>query len=91
MSEQRRRVAPPLTVHFKLLMDEIPRSLAIGPHLAVLSVGYVLFAYASVPEVVRAHHDVSFAALGLMMSVVLFAFGLVQFPGSRLIDRMSTI
>jgi nitrate/nitrite transporter NarK len=72
-------------------MDEIPRSLAIGPHLAVLSVGYVLFAYASVPEVVRAHHDVSFAALGFMMSAVLFAFGLVQFPGSRLIDRTSTI
>jgi nitrate/nitrite transporter NarK len=72
-------------------MADTPRSLAIAPHLAILSVGYVTFAYASVPDAVRARYGVSFAALGLLMSAVLFAFGVVQLLGGRLVDRTSTI
>jgi nitrate/nitrite transporter NarK len=72
-------------------MTDVPRSLAVAPHLSILSVGYVTFAYASVPDTVRARYGVSFVALGLLMSAVLLAFGLVQIPGGRLLDRTSTI
>ena len=72
-------------------MTDVPRSMSVAPHIAILSVGYVTFAYASVPDAVRTRYGVSFAALGLAMSAILFAFGLVQILGGRLVDRTSTI
>lgn len=72
-------------------MSDIPRSLAVAPHVATLSVGYVTYAYTSVPTAVQERYDVSFVAIGLLMSTVLLAIGLVQIPGGRLLDRTSTI
>lgn len=72
-------------------MSDIPRSLAVAPHVATLSVGYVTFAYTSVPTVVQERYGVSFVAIGLLMSVVLLGIGLIQIPGGRLLDRISTI
>lgn len=72
-------------------MPDIPRSLAIAPHIATLSVGYVTFAYTSVPSVVQERYGVSFVSIGLLMSIALLGVGLVQIPGGRLLDRVSTI
>jgi len=72
-------------------MPDIPRSLAIAPHIATLSVGYVTFAYTSVPSVVQERYGVSFVSIGLLMSIALLGIGLVQIPGGRLLDRVSTI
>lgn len=72
-------------------MSDIPRSLAVAPHVATLSVGYVTYAYTSVPTVVQERYGVSFVAIGLLMSTVLLGIGLVQIPGGRLLDRISTI
>jgi len=44
---------------------ETPHSRTVAPHLAILSVGYVTFAYAAMPDVVRVRYGVPFAALGL--------------------------
>lgn len=60
-----------------------------GPHLANFSVGYVLFAYASVPAVVTARFDAGFAAVGLLMSGALGTFALVQLVGGRVVDGRS--
>jgi hypothetical protein len=62
-------------------MSDIPRSLAVAPHVATLSVGYVTFAYTPVPTVVQERYGVSFVAIGLLMSVVLLDIGLIQIPG----------
>lgn len=60
-----------------------------GPHLANFSVGYALFAYASVPAVVTARFDVGFAAVGLLMSGAIGTFALVQLVGGRVVDGRS--
>jgi len=59
------------------------------PHLANLSVGYVLFAYTSVPDIVMSRFNVGFFAFGLLMSVVLLTLSLAQLPASRLIENGS--
>lgn len=56
----------------------------------MLSVGYVLFGYASIPRTVIKQFDVGLVSVGLLMSAVLLAFMLVQVPGSKLVDRVST-
>lgn len=66
--------------------DTLPSYL---PHVANLSVGYVLFAYASVPGVVMQRFDVGFFAFGLLMSVVLLTLSVGQLPASRLIENGS--
>jgi predicted MFS family arabinose efflux permease len=66
------------------------RSVRYAPHFAVMSVGYVVFSYASVPQVVIRRFDIDFVSVGLLMSAVLLAFTIVQFPSSRLVERMST-
>lgn len=67
-----------------------PRSVRYAPHVAVVSVGYVVFSYASAPEAVIGRFGVDFVSVGLLMSAVLLAFTVVQFPGSRLVERTST-
>lgn len=67
-----------------------PPSLRLAPHLAVASVGYVVFAYAAVPDALRAQYDVGFTEVGLLMSAALAAFVLVQAPASRLTTRVTT-
>lgn len=68
-------------------MTAVARGLRVAPHLAVASVGYVLFAYAAVPESLMQALDVGFAAFGLLMSAALGAFVVAQAPASRLVDR----
>lgn len=56
----------------------------------MLSVGYVLFAYASVPDTVIERFGVTYVSVGLLMSAALLSFTLVQIPGGRIVDRVST-
>ena len=65
--------------------------LRYGPHLAAFSVGYVLFSYASVPGTVVSEFGVGYTAVGLLMSVALGAFVVVQAVGGRLVDDRSTL
>lgn len=67
-----------------------PWALCYVPHLAVSSTGYVLFAYAAVPDVLMARFDVGFPALGLLMSAALFSVVLAQPLSGRLTARATT-
>lgn len=69
----------------------VPLGIRYGPHLAILSVGYVVFAYASVPSVVMDRFGVRFTEVGLLMSAALAAFVVVQAVGGRLIGDRSTV
>lgn len=62
-----------------------------GPHLVAFSVGYVLFSYASIPDVVVAEFDVGYTAVGLLMSVALASFVVVQTIGGRLVNDRPTL
>jgi predicted MFS family arabinose efflux permease len=55
-----------------------PKALRYLPHLAVASVGYVLFASAAVPDVLMNRFSVEYTALGLVMSAALLAVVIVQ-------------
>ncbi|WP_255168751.1 MFS transporter [Natrononativus amylolyticus] len=65
--------------------------LRYGPHLAALSVGYVVFSYAAIPGVVVREFDVGYTAVGLLMSAALLAFVAVQAVGGRLVDDRATL
>lgn len=65
-------------------------SLRFAPHLAVASVGYVVFAYAAVPDALLTEYGVGFTEIGLLMSVALAAFVLVQVPTGRLTATRAT-
>lgn len=65
--------------------------LQYGPHLVALSVGYVIFSYASVPAHVGAEFGVGYTAVGLLMSAALFSFVLVQVFGNRLVGDRPTL
>ncbi|SEO24588.1 Major Facilitator Superfamily protein [Halogranum amylolyticum] len=67
----------------------VSRGLRLAPHLVVGTVGYVLFAYAAVPDALMETLDVGFTAFGLLMSAALGAFVVAQAPTSRLLDRRS--
>jgi len=67
-----------------------PLGLRIAPHLAVVSMGYVMFGYAGVPEFYLNQYDISYASFGLMLSATLLPFVLVQWPASRLVERTTT-
>ena len=60
------------------------------PHVLVTSVGYVVFAYAALPDLLTGRLDVGLSAFGLLMSAPLAAFVLVQRPASTLVERHST-
>ncbi len=62
-----------------------------GPHLVAFSVGYVLFSYASIPGVVVTEFDVGYTAVGLLMSVALASFVVVQTVGGRLVNDRPTL
>ena len=70
---------------------DAPRSLRYAPHAAIASVGYVLFGYAAVPDVVMTGLDIGFAEVGLLMSAALASFTLVQVVGGRLVNDRSTV
>jgi nitrate/nitrite transporter NarK len=61
-----------------------------SPHIAVFSVGYVLFVYAAVPNIFMTRFAMGFTALGLLMSAALFSVVLAQPLCSRLTTRIST-
>ena len=65
-------------------------SLRYAPHLLVTSVGYVVFAYASLPDLLTTRLGVGLSAFGLLMSAPLAAFVVVQRPASRLVGEHST-
>jgi len=67
-----------------------PLGLRVAPHLAVVSMGYVMFGYAGVPEFYLQRYDVGYASFGLMLSVTLLPFAVVQWPASRLVERTTT-
>jgi len=69
---------------------EPPLGLRAAPHLAVVSMGYVMFGYAGVPEFYLRRYDIGYASFGLMLSATLLAFVLVQWPASRLVERTTT-
>ncbi|MFC7203011.1 nitrate/nitrite transporter [Haloferax namakaokahaiae] len=71
-------------------MNSPARALRLTPHLAIASVGYVLFAYAAVPEATMAAYDIGFTEVGLLMSAALAAFVLVQVPAGRLTSKETT-
>lgn len=67
-----------------------PLGLRVAPHLAVVSVGYVMFGYAGVPEFYLRRYEIGYASFGLMLSATLLPFVLVQWPASRLVKRTAT-
>ena len=67
-----------------------PKALRYLPHIAVASVGYVLFAYAAVPNVLMDRFAVGYTALGLVMSAALFSVVLVQPLCGHLTARTTT-
>lgn len=64
--------------------------LRAAPHLAVVSMGYVMFGYAGVPEFFRSAYGIDYAAFGLLLSATLGPFVLVQWPASWLLARTTT-
>lgn len=67
-----------------------PLGLRIAPHLAVVSMGYVMFGYAGVPDFYLNQYDIGYASFGLMLSATLLPFALVQWPASRLVAWTTT-
>ena len=67
-----------------------PLGLRVAPHLAVVSMGYVMFGYAGVPDFYLHRYDIGYASFGLMLSATLLPFVLVQWPASRLVERTTT-
>ena len=65
-------------------------ALRYAPHAAAVSVGYVVFSYAAVPDVVVDRFGVGFAGVGLLMSAALASFTAVQAVGGRLVDERSS-
>lgn len=72
------------------MTTEPPAGLRYAPHGVILSVGYVVFAYAAVPDVYQSVFSIDFASFGLLMSAVLAAFVVAQWPASRLMQRHRT-
>jgi len=68
-----------------------PTGLRYAPHAVIMSVGYTVFAYASVPGVYRSLLEIDFASFGLLMSAALAAFVVAQWPASRLMANHSTV
>ncbi|MFD1645491.1 MFS transporter [Haloarchaeobius litoreus] len=60
------------------------------PHVLVTSVGYVVFAYAALPDLLTARLDIGLSSFGLLMSAPLLAFVVVQRPASRWVGRHTT-
>ncbi|WP_458190367.1 MFS transporter [Haladaptatus sp. NG-WS-4] len=68
----------------------VPSKLEIAPFVAVMSVGYVLFAPAAIPDVLTGRFHVGYTEFGLVTSVPLLSFVLAQAPSSYLTTRYST-
>jgi nitrate/nitrite transporter NarK len=66
------------------------RALRLTPHAAVVSVGYVVFAYAAVPVSLTTRLGIDFTSFGLLTSAALGAFVVAQPLASRLTDRYPT-
>lgn len=64
--------------------------LRVAPHLAVVSMGYVMFGYAGVPDFYLNQYNIGYTSFGLMLSATLLPFALVQWPASRLVARTTT-
>lgn len=67
-----------------------PIGLRIAPHLAVVSMGYVMFGYAGVPDFYLDRYAVGYASFGLMLSAALLSLVIAQWPASRLVKRTTT-
>ena len=62
----------------------------LAPHVAVASVGYVVFALAGVPDAVTTRLGVDLGSFGLVVSGALGAFVVAQPVASRLTRRYPT-
>jgi MFS family permease len=67
-----------------------PWEARLAPHLAVASVGYVVFALAAVPGTVTGRLGVGLGSFGIVVSAALGAFVLAQPVASRLTRRHAT-
>lgn len=67
-----------------------PIGLRIAPHLAVVSMGYVMFGYAGVPDFYLDRYAVGYASFGLVLSAALLSLVIAQWPASRLVKRTTT-
>lgn len=67
-----------------------PKALELVPFVAVLSVGYVLFAPAAIPAALIDRFDVGYTAFGLLTSVPLLSVVLAQFASGHLTARYAT-
>ncbi|PHQ37401.1 MFS transporter [Halorubrum persicum] len=67
-----------------------PLGLRVAPHLAIVSMGYVMFGYAGVPDFYLSQYDIGYTSFGLMLSAILLPLVLAQWPASRLVERTTT-
>lgn len=67
-----------------------PRGLRYAPFLLIGSVGYVTFGYSAVPSTVVVRFGTNLVSVGLLMSSVLLAFGLVQIPSGWVLNATRT-
>ncbi|WP_435332890.1 MFS transporter [Haloarchaeobius sp. TZWWS8] len=58
-----------------------------APHLLVASVGYVLFTFAALPDLLTTRLGIGLSAFGLLMSAPLTSFVVVQWPAGWLLSR----
>lgn len=72
------------------MAESAPAGLRYAPHLVVASVGYVTFGYSAVPTLIVERFDASLVSVGLLMSAILLAYGLVQFPAGRFFETSGT-
>lgn len=72
------------------MSDPTPAGLRYAPYVVGASVGYVTFGYAAVPSLVVARFDADLVSVGLLMSAVLLAYGVVQIPAGRFLDDAGT-
>lgn len=72
------------------MADTPPRTLRFAPHVATLSVGWVMFTYSAVPGFVVARYDTTLTTVGLFVSAALAMFVVAQVPAGPLVSRYST-
>ncbi|WP_137285712.1 MFS transporter [Halorussus salinisoli] len=72
------------------MSDSTPAGLRYAPYLVAASVGWVTFGYAAVPSLIVARFDADLVSVGLLMSAILFAYGVVQIPAGRFLDGSGT-
>lgn len=73
------------------MVNSTPLGLRYSPFLLVFSIGYMTFGYASVPMVITSQFEVGLPSIGLLMSMILLAYGLIQIPSGWIVNTSGTI